>query len=461
MRLPRRSLLYTGLFLWSMSFPLIGSPLFAATPTEAPPKSISQPNETEEKSERLSEVDVQRFSTAITEIKKFYVKDVDDAKLFDDAIRGMVAGLDPHSSFLSSEEYQELRSQTDGEFGGLGIEVMPEDGYIRVVSPIDDTPASKAGIKPGDFIIRINNKPVDGMSLTDAVKEMRGKPGTAVSLTLFRKSEKKPLTITLNREVIQIKSVKSKLLENGYGYIRVSQFQTHTGEDVLKAIQQLKKESKTPLQGIVLDLRNNPGGLLDSAVAVSDIFLDSKHLPNDNKLIVFTKGRIPGAQFAIDAKPGDALHGIPMVVLINEGSASASEIVAGALQDHRRAIVMGTPSFGKGSVQTVLPLDNTRGLKLTTALYYTPSGRSIQATGIKPDVIVLPMDVKNAKNNFGISFLKESDLEQHLANGNDAKEPKPENGEKNNKTNLASQDYQLNEALTLLKGLNIATKEKS
>lgn len=447
------------LFLTSVTtLSLIGSAVAYGDPVAAPPATISSP---QAKSEALSQEDVQRFSTAITEIKKFYVKDVDNSKLFDDAIRGMLAGLDPHSGFLDADEYQDLRSQTNGEFGGLGIEVTAEGDYIRVVSPIDDTPAAKAGIKPGDLIIRINNKPVDGLALSEAVKEMRGKAGTTVNLTLYRKSEKQPIALKLTREIIQISSVKSKLLENGYGYIRISQFQAPTATKLMSAITALNKESTVPLKGLILDLRNNPGGLLDSAVSVSNLFLDSDRLPKDNKLIVYTKGRIPAAQYSANATRNDATKGIPMIVLINEGSASASEIVAGALQDHKRAIIMGTQSFGKGSVQTVLPLDSTRGLKLTTALYYTPSGRSIQAMGIKPDVIVKPMDVKNTKSHVDISSLKESDLGQHLANGNSIeKQTTALASEQKSEQQLATEDYQLHEALLLLKGLSVANNQR-
>lgn len=411
--------------------------------------------------QRLPLEDVQRFSTAIGQIKKFYVEDVKNSKLFDDAIRGMLSGLDPHSSYLDAEEYADLRSQTNGEFGGLGIEVGMEDGYIRVVSPIDDTPAHKAGVKAGDLIIKIDTKPVKGMTLRDAVKLMRGPKGSDINLTIYRKTEKKPINLTLTRDVIKIKSVKSKLLENGYGYIRISHFQAPTSQNVLKSIQKLNKESKVPLKGVVLDLRNNPGGLLDSAISVSDTFIDSRKLEK-NKLIVYTKGRIRGAQFAAEATPGDALHSIPMVVLINQGSASGSEIVAGALQDHKRAIVMGMQTFGKGSVQTVLPLDGKRGVKLTTALYYTPKGRSIQATGIKPDIAIAPMDVKNIKDNMDFALLKEADLDNHLSNANGDKEVKSKNMSAKDKEllkknqPLAVRDYQLNEALNLLKGLHIA-----
>lgn len=399
--------------------------------------------------------DVQRFSSAISQIKSYYVEPVDDQELFENAIRGMLSGLDPHSAYLDKDEYAELKSHTNGEFGGLGIEVGMEDGYIRVVSPIDDTPAYKAGIKAGDLIIKLNDKPVKGMTLRDAVNVMRGKKGSTLKITILRKSEKRLLNFDVVRDVIQIKSVKSEILEDGYGYVRVSHFQSPTGRNIQKVIEKMKKQSKGKLKGLVLDLRNNPGGLLDSAVEVSDVFLDSNQLKS-NDLIVYTKGRIPGAEMEIKATPGDIINGIPMVILINEGSASGSEIVAGALQDHKRAVIMGTTTFGKGSVQTVLPLDNERGVKLTTAVYYTPAGRSIQAKGIKPDIEVTDMEVTQEADpdNLVAAILKESDLDGHLINGQ-ADEDQQANTDNAEKQALAVSDYQLHEALNLLKALHI------
>ena len=430
-----------------------------------------------EQSDNLPIEDVQRFSTAISQIKSYYVEPVSDKILFENAIRGMLTGLDPHSAYLDESEYADLKSHTDGEFGGLGIEVGMEEGYIRVVSPIDDTPAEKAGIKPGDLIIRLDNKPVKGMTLKEAVDIMRGKKGTDLNLTVLRKSQKKLLNFTITRDIIQIKSVKSKMLEDGYGYVRVSHFQAPTSENLGKAINKLKKQSHGKLSGLVVDLRNNPGGLLDSAIEVSDLFLDSKKLIK-NDLIVFTKGRIAGSEMEVNATPGDLIDGTPIVVLINEGSASASEIVAGALQDHKRAVIMGTTSFGKGSVQTVLPLDAERGVKLTTALYYTPAGRSIQAKGIIPDIEVTDLEVNQDPDdeNLVMAILKESDLDNHLANGNkeDANESTSENSSAENSTDeatddeqasnnseepLAVSDYQLHEALNLLKALHIVSRQ--
>ncbi len=404
--------------------------------------------------------DVQRFSSAISQIKSYYVEPVDDQELFENAIRGMLSGLDPHSAYLDKDEYAELKSHTNGEFGGLGIEVGMEDGYIRVVSPIDDTPAYKAGIKSGDLIVKLDDKPVKGMTLREAVNVMRGEKGSTLKITILRKSEKRLLNFDVVRDVIRIKSVKSKMLEDGYGYVRVSHFQSPTGRNIEKAVAKLKKQSNGHLKGLVLDLRNNPGGLLDSAVEVSDVFLDSNQLKS-NDLIVYTKGRIPGAEMEIKASPGDLINGVPIVVLINEGSASGSEIVAGALQDHKRAVLMGTSTFGKGSVQTVLPLDNDRGVKLTTAIYYTPAGRSIQAKGIEPDITVTDMEVtqEDDPDNLVAAILKESDLEGHLSNGQEEGTSAKNTSEDDaSKEALAVSDYQLHEALNLLKALHIVSK---
>jgi len=416
-------------------------------------------------SESLPLEDVQRFSTAIGQIKNFYVNQVNDSELFENAIRGMLSGLDPHSSYLDIEEFSELKSQTDGEFGGLGLEVGLEDGYLRVVSPIDDTPAAKAGIEPGDIIVKLNDKPVKGMTLSEAVGMMRGPKGSVIKLTIIRKDEKKLIQLSVTRDIIRIKSVKSKLLEENYGYLRVSHFQAKTIDHLKNSIITLNKQNNKPLKGLVLDLRNNPGGLLDSAIDVSNAFLDSKTLKK-NKLIVYTKGRIPSAEMEAKAKPGDLLNGVPMVILINQGSASGSEIVAGALQDHKRAVIMGSTSFGKGSVQTVLPLDEKRGVKLTTALYYTPLGRSIQAEGIQPDIVVENMKVSanEDSNNLILALIREADLDNHLGNNNSIEKTKENYKTQSAKGSadepqklLASQDYQLYEALNLLKALNIVS----
>lgn len=400
--------------------------------------------------------DVQRFSNAIGEIKKYYVKPVDDKELFDNAIRGMLTGLDPHSSFLDEEEFKDLQTSTSGEFGGLGLEVTMEDGVVKVVTPLVDTPAYKAGIKSGDYIIKLGKESVQGLSLKDAVNLMRGKPGSTVELTVLRKGVNKALTFDVIREVILIKSVQSKLLTPGYGYIRLTQFQALTGKDMLQAIARLKQQSGGELKGLVLDLRNNPGGLLDSAIQVSDAFL-GKNKSGKPETIVSTKGRLPGSDFVALAKGIDVLHNAPMVVLINNGSASAAEIVAGALKDNKRAVVIGTTSFGKGSVQTVLPLDNKTGIKLTTALYYTPSGVSIQAKGIVPDIVVNELEIpKNIAKSADALGFSEADLSGHLINKNTEKTKI-----KNNKAaldNLIHSDYQLYAALTVLEGMSFANR---
>lgn len=414
--------------------------------------------------------DLQRFTAVVEQIRKYYVKPVNDNELFEGAIRGMLAGLDPHSSYLDPSEYTDLRANTSGKFGGLGIEVTMEDGYVRVISPIDETPAQRAGIKPGDMIVRIDDTPVKGMTLKKAVEMMRGDKGSPIMLTILRKGADQPMKIKVVRDVIQVKSVRAKVLDKNYGYIRISQFQSQTGEDLVKALHQLQEETHNQLKGLIIDLRNNPGGILEASVKVADTFLDKQKLGYKG-LIVYTQGRLPGSEIKEYAHEGDLLNGAPIVVLVNGGSASASEIVAGALQDHKRGLVVGSQTFGKGSVQTVLPLKDNRGLKLTTALYYTPAGRSIQAKGIVPDIdipdIKLP-EMKKDENENWVN-IRESDLENHLDNGKKAKEGladvKAESDEKNetgkkdaaksddNNATLMNQDYQLNEALNLLKGL--------
>lgn len=401
--------------------------------------------------------DVQRFSNAISQIKKYYVKSVSDKELFDNAIRGMLSGLDPHSSYLNEEDFTELQTATNGEFGGLGIEVTMEDGVIKVVTPLVGTPAGKSGIKSGDYIIKLGDKSVQGLSLQDAVNLMRGKVGSTIDLTVLRKGEKKPLYFSLVREKIVIQSVLSHLLDKNYGYVRLTQFQTLTNEDMIKAIQKLKENAGGKLKGLVLDLRNNPGGLLDSAIQISDAFLglDQK---GKQETIVYTKGRFPESKFKALSTPGDILNRAPMVVLINNGSASASEIVAGALKDNKRALIVGTKSFGKGSVQTVLPLDNKRGIKLTTALYYTPSGSSIQAKGIEPDIVVeelvMPKEKSAAKI---IPHFSEASLKGHITTNNPDAEKSKSKSDKTEE-DLLHEDYQLYTALSILKGMAIAQR---
>ena len=421
--------------------------------------------------------ELRAFTEVFGRIKSDYVDPVSDKELITDAIAGMLNGLDPHSAYMDADAFKELQVGTHGEFGGLGIEVGMEDGVVKVISPIEDTPADRAGIKSGDFIIKIDDTLIKGMALNDAVKRMRGKPGSKIVLTIIRKDEPKPLEITLVRAVIKVQSVKSKLLESGYGFVRITQFQEMTGENLATALENLVKQNKGPLKGIVLDLRNDPGGLLTGAVAVSSAFL-----PQDS-LVVYTEGRTEDAKMRLTANPEnylrnngendylkaipDSFKTMPMVVLVNAGSASASEIVAGALQDHKRAVIMGVQTFGKGSVQTVLPLGNGTGIKLTTARYYTPGGRSIQAKGIVPDIVV--DDPASAGRDGGVFRLREADLDKHLINDRPSND-KPGNASKNTpsppetKEDAAKiapaafgskDDYQLNQALNLLKGIQI------
>ena len=426
--------------------------------------------------ETLPYEDLRTFTEIFGRIKKDYVEPVSDKKLLEDAVKGMLSGLDPHSAYLDAEEYQELKEGTTGQFGGLGIEVTMENGFIKVVSPIDDTPAQKAGIKAGDLIIKLDDKPVKGMTLTEAVKHMRGAPGSKILLFVVREGLDAPLKITITRDIIKVKSVKSRMLEKNYGYVRISSFQSGTGEALKEALANLKKENKGNLKGLVLDLRNNPGGVLNAAVEVSDAFIRSG-------LIVYTEGRIANSQMRFSAAPDDLIDDAPIVVLINAGSASASEIVAGALQDSKRAIIMGEKSFGKGSVQTILPTNNGSAVKLTTARYFTPSGRSIQAKGIEPDVALAHVKLESLdKDKTDFKPIKESDLSHHLEKiktpDDDKKEPvdkeeqptednTPEDSDsestddkkdKQDKTVDNTKDYPLYEALNLLKGISIMHK---
>lgn len=429
-----------------------------AAATFFPLATFAADSETTPTTQRIPMEDVQRFSNAISEIKKYYVKPISDKELFDNAIRGMLSGLDPHSSYLDENDFKELQTATNGEFGGLGIEVTMEDGVVKVVTPLVDTPAFKAGVKAGDYIIKLGQQSVQGLELKDAVELMRGKPGSTIELTILRKGVNKPLTFTLVREKIMIKSVKSKLLDNQYGYIRLAQFQAMTDKDMEQAVAQLKQQAGGQLKGLVLDLRNNPGGLLDSAIQISDAFLD-KDKKGKPEMIVYTQGRLPGSKFTAMANPGDILDHAPMVVLINNGSASASEIVAGALKDNKRAIILGTRSFGKGSVQTVLPLDSKRGIKLTTALYFTPSGTSIQAKGITPDIVVEEVSIPNKEGDSkeGFTGFAEADLSGHIQNQTETENAVVKQTAKDDNS-LLHEDYQLYAALTILKGLAVAQR---
>lgn len=429
--------------------------------------------------------ELRAFTDVFARIKNDYVEPVEDKKLINEAINGMLTGLDPHSAYLDAEGFKDLQVGTQGEFGGLGIEVGMEDGFVKVVSPIEDTPAFKAGVKAGDLVVKLDDTPVKGLTLNDAVKRMRGKPGSTIKLTIVRKGVDKPLVLTLTRAVIKIRSVKFKLIENGYGYVRVTQFQEHTGELLVEALNKLYKDNKAPLKGLILDLRNDPGGLLNGAVAVTAAFV------KPDSLVVYTEGRTEDAKMRLTASREhylrpmqidylknlpDGVKQVPMVVLVNSGSASASEIVAGALQDHKRAVIMGTRTFGKGSVQTILPLGNGTAIKLTTARYFTPNGRSIQAKGIEPDIVI--EDPAMPENDDGLG-IREADLDKHLTNpageevptvapvtkmdetGKPASPAKPADSKDKKPAPLepgevvSKSDFQVNQALNLLKGLQI------
>lgn len=405
-------------------------------------------------SDALPLKDLQAFVEILNRVKTDYVEPVEDDKLLENAVRGMLAGLDPHSSYLDKEEFKEMNTATTGKFGGLGIEVQMKDGLVFVVSPIDDTPAFKAGIQAGDYIAKIGEEPVRGLSLKEAVDKMRGDPGSKVSLTVLRKDAEKPLVFDLKRETINVSSAKSRLLEPGYAYLRVSQFTTTTGKLMLDELKKVKKEGE--LRGLILDLRNNPGGVLNAAVDVSDAFIDKGQ-------IVSIKGRDADSNRIFSATNGDELSGRPIVVLVNGGSASAAEIVAGALQDSRRAVIVGAKTFGKGSVQTILPLNNQSAIKITTARYYTPSGRSIQAEGIEPDITIRALKLAKSENE-GNDFepIKEADLNNSLRNGDaDAEKEKRAKAQADHEKQaqeaqqLAESDYALYESLNLLKGLII------
>ena len=383
--------------------------------------------------------ELRTFADVYNQIRAGYVEDIDDSTLLEYAIQGMLMGLDPHSVYLTKDAFEGLQEVTSGEFSGLGLEVGMEDGYVKIIAPIDGSPAARAGLQSGDVILKLGSAPVKGMSLNEAIDKMRGPVGSEIQLTVGRPGESQPFEVTLTRDVIKVASVRQRWLEPGYGYIRIAQFQSATGKDVTGALNKLMKEQ--PLKGLVLDLRNNPGGVLRSSVDVASLFMDGGR-------VVYTEGRLPNSDMEFEAEPDDATAGTPLVVLINSGSASASEIVAGALQDHGRAVIMGTRSFGKGSVQTVLPISESRAVKLTTALYFIPKWRAIQAEGIEPYREVERARVTAYDNRRGVT---EADLSGHLdnVNGDSArKEKKPA-------SSLLSRDNQLYEALTLLKGLNV------
>jgi carboxyl-terminal processing protease len=384
--------------------------------------------------------ELRTFADVYNQIRAGYVNEIDDSTLLEYAIQGMLTGLDPHSVYLTEDDFSDLKEGTSGEFSGLGLEVGMQDGYVTVIAPIDGSPAAAADLQSGDVILKLDNVPIKGLSLGEAIEKMRGPKGSKIELTLGRPGTSQPFTVTLTRDTIKMASVRERLLEPGYGYIRIAQFQLGTGEDVAKALEKL--QAKGPLKGLVLDLRNNPGGVLSASVEVAGLFLDGG-------TVVYTEGRLPNSDMNFDARPGDASDNTPLVVLINAGSASASEIVAGALQDRGRAVVMGSDSFGKGSVQTILPLSDSRAVKLTTALYFTPNGRSIQAEGIVPDI---PVERAKVTAYDSAGQVTEADLSGHLSNGNSGK---TRGASSKVASELLASDNQLYEALTLLKGINI------
>jgi carboxyl-terminal processing protease len=385
--------------------------------------------------------ELRTFADVYNQIRTGYVEEIDDSTLLEYAIQGMLMGLDPHSVYLTRDDFADLQEGTSGEFSGLGLEVGMQDGYVTIISPIDGSPAAAANLQSGDVILKLDNVPVKGMSLADSIEKMRGAKGTKVELTIGRPGESQPFNVTLVRDTIKVASVRQRLLEPGFGYIRIAQFQLGTGEDVARSLDKLQANGK--LKGLVLDLRNNPGGVLSASVDVAGMFLDGG-------TVVYTEGRLANSDMHFYADDGDASDGTPLVVLINAGSASASEIVAGALQDRGRAVVMGSDSFGKGSVQTILPLSDSRAVKLTTARYFTPNGRSIQAEGIVPDIPVERARVTAYDNSQRVT---EADLSGHLANGNS--EARKSRAAKSAVNELLASDNQLYEALTLLKGINI------
>jgi carboxyl-terminal processing protease len=433
--------MYVKYFSTTLAAALIGILLLATANADTESQS---PDEQSTQEERLPLRELRLFTQVFEQIRRGYVEEVKDTELLENAIAGLLLELDPHSVYLNQTDYEELQESATGEYGGLGLQVGSERGMIKVIAPIDGSPAAEAGIEAGDFIVEVDGTPVRGMAVQKAIDKLRGEKGTSIKLTLFREGEDGPLDITVVRGTIQISSVRSRIIEPGYGYVRVSQFQVSSGKDFKKELLSLK-EKQPALKGLIIDLRNNPGGLVPASVEIADAVLDGG-------TVVYTEGRLPSANISFDAKSGDLLQGTPIVVLINGGSASASEIVAGALQDHQRAAIIGTQSFGKGSVQTVIPLGDGRAVKLTTARYFTPNGRSIQAEGIVPDIIVEPAEIRLYKKR---KQVREADLEGHLEQA-ESKNKKAEDRDEE-----ITDDNQLYEALNVLKGFQLLGKKVS
>jgi len=434
--------IYTAVLLLSTLLPVYGGT----------PEQNSALNEKVTAEERLPLQELRLFTQVFEQIRQGYVEEVSDTELLENAIAGLVTGLDPHSTYLKADDYGDLQESATGEYGGLGMEVGADNGMIRVISPIDDTPAAKAGIEAGDLIVEMNDSPVRGIGLQKAIDKLRGEKGTSIKLTIYREGEEGPLTFNIVRDVIQISAVRSRLLEQSFGYVRIAQFQASSGEDFIEEVEKLKTLSLSVegsatqgLKGLVIDLRNNPGGLVPASVKIADALLDSG-------TVVYTEGRLPSANHRFEAQAGDILNGLPVVVLINGGSASASEIVAGALQDNRRAAIVGTQSFGKGSVQTVMPLGDGRAVKLTTARYYTPNGRSIQAEGIVPDIVIERAEIRPY---MAPDRVKEADLDGHLEAEEKVNKENDSLADNAENQSPAISDNQLYEALNLLKGFHL------